>query len=72
MVDTIDCYRDVDDSKILLKMFRDGRNITLMCTYLDPLLSTLSRSLERKESTGCQVRGNWINKLMVAQGSVER
>lgn len=60
MVDIVDCYRDVNDSKILWKNVRDGRNIMFTCTYLDLFffLSILPRSLEGKGSTGWQVRGD--------------
>lgn len=58
MVDIVDCYRDVDDSKKLLKNFRDGRNIMHILIWVPSCLSTLSGSLEEKGNIGWQVRGN--------------
>lgn len=71
MVDAVNCYTDGDDSKTLLKNFRDGRNIMLMSTYLDHLLSTLSKSLEGKGNTGWQVRGDeQVNGGTMVSGEV--
>lgn len=58
MVNIVDCYRDVNDSKIFLKNLRNSRNVMVMCTYLDPFLSTISWTLEGKENIGCDVGGN--------------
>lgn len=38
----------------------------VMCTYLDPFLSTLWRTLEGKENIGCHVRGD--GKVVVGRG----
>lgn len=66
MVDAVNCYTDGDDSKTLLKNFRDGRNIMLMSTYLDHLLSTLSKSLEGKGRCA-EARGHNKDKNHVQQ-----
>lgn len=58
MIDIVDGSRDVNDSKILLKNFRNSRSTMLVCPYLDPFLSILSMCMEGKENKGCHAGGN--------------